>query len=419
MEAIETMPHAIIAEKSILSAMFQKPGTIAKAAAEGITAEAFHIPAHRSILSHLIRCRDSGHLTEEGQIDITVFVQSAHMDGMIDWMGGAAEVYGIFTYATNLSGWPVWCDHLRECKARRIAHSASRAIGEATDSEEAITAASEALEAMRKAVTAKTRAMNAQQASDDFLSKYVASYEAGDIPGDSTGIEEIDAVTGGMRSGELWTIGGKSSSGKSVFMYQVASEFISAGKTVAVFSMELMAHEIVGRLITLAARVRYDAITKPKSVLKHEMDKIRSAVGTMRNSRLWVDASSGQTLDSIATEAERIRDIEGDIALIVVDYVQIVTGQRQRNETKEQEIARVSSGLKQLAKKMECPVLTGCQLNENNQTRDSRAIEQDSDALLLIEEKGILLKKVRNGERGGIINLALDGSAQRFRRFVG
>lgn len=418
METTEALPHAIIAEKSALSAMFQDPSVVAKACAEGITADAFHIPAHREMLAHIIRSRDAGHITDGGEIDIRIFVQSAQMHGILERMGGPSEVYDVFGYATSLSGWSAWCDQLRECKARRIALEASVTISEAADSQEAIQAATEALEAMRKAVSAKTKAMNARQASDDFISKYIASYEAGDIPGQSTGIDEIDAVTGGMRAGELWTIGGKSSSGKSVFMYQVASGIVADHKPVAVFSMELMPHEIMGRLITLAARVPYSAIIMPKSVNKHEMGKIQAAVEVMRNSRIWIDGSSGQTLDSIASEAERIRDIEGALSLIVVDYIQIVTGQRQRNETKEQEIARISSGLKQLAKKMECPVITGSQLNEAGQTRDSRAIEQDSDALLLIEEKGILLKKVRNGERGGIINLALDGSAQRFRRFT-
>lgn len=418
MSEINELPHAVIAEKSVLSAMFRQPGTIAKAAAEGITADAFHIPAHRAILAYLIRCRDAGYLTDDGEVDLAIFTQSAQMECLLERMGGASDVCGVFNYANSLSGWATWCDQLRECKARRIAMAAAKTIGEAADSDEAIQAATDALEAMRKAVTAKTRAMNARQASDDFIAKYVANSEAGDIPGDSTGIEEIDAVTGGMRPGELWTIGGKSSSGKSVFMFQVASEFVTAGKPVAVFSLELMAHEIIGRLITLSARVRHDAITKPKTVNKYEMDKIKAAVATMRDSRIWIDASAGQTLDSIASEAERIRDIEGGLALIVVDYVQIVTGNRQRNETREQEIARVSAGLKQLAKKMECPVITGTQLNEAGQTRESRAIEQDSDALLMIEENGILLKKVRNGERGETINLALDGAAQRFRRFA-
>ena len=370
------------------------------------------------MLEYLIRARDRGHLTEEGEIDMGVLIQSAHMDGTLERMGGPSEIYTVFNRAIGTAGWSAWVEQMRECKARRIAMEAAEVIYGAESGQEAIDAASQALDAMKSAITAKTRAMNARQASDEFIAKYVESSENGEIPGDSTGIPEIDAVTGGMRQGELWTIGGKSSSGKSVLMFQVASEFVSDGKPVAVFSLELMPHEIIGRLITLAAKVKHDAITRPKSVTKHEMVKIQAAVMALRESRLWIDASAGQTLDSIASEAERIRDIEGGLALIVVDYIQIVTGNRQRGESREQEIARVSAGLKQLAKKMQCPVITGTQLNEQGQTRESRAIEQDSDALLLIEENGILLKKVRNGERGETINLALDGAAQRFRYFV-
>jgi replicative DNA helicase len=414
-DELKALPHAVMAEKSILSVMFRDPRNIARASAEGLTAESFYLPAHQELLSRIIMARDAEAFTDDGEIDIGILIQSAHMDGALDRIGGPSEVYSIATYAIGLSGWTAWGDQMRECQARRIALAASKAISEAQDSGEAMQAAQDALDAMRRTVTAKTRAMNAKQAGDDFLRQYIASFDAGDIPGDSTGIEEIDQVTGGMRKGELWTIGGKSSSGKSVLMFQMASGMVMAGKPVAIFSLELMPHEIIGRLVTLAAKVRHDAITKPKTVNKSEMGKIKMAVETLQESKLWIDASASQTLDTIVSEAERIRDIEGDLSLIVVDYIQIVTGNRNKGESREQEIARVSGGLKQLAKRMGCPVITGSQLNEQGQTRESRAVEQDSDALLIIEDGSILLKKVRNGERGSSINLALDGSAQRFR----
>ena len=417
-QEVTTYPHALLAEKSILSAMFRQPSNIARASAEGVDSAAFHIPAHRIILQRLIDARDAGQIEKDGEINLGVFIQAAQMDGDLDRIGGVANVVEIANHALSLHGWSLWGEQVRECKARRIAMAASKAIGEAADSAEAMQAARDAVEAIGKAVTAKTRAMTAKQASDDFITKYIAASQAGEIPGESTSIDEIDQVTGGMRAGELWTIGGKSSSGKSVLMFQVASGFILSGKPVAIFSLELMPHEIIGRLVTLAARVRHDAITRPKTVNKQEMGKIMDAVTALQNSKLWIDASAGQTLDTITAEAERIRDIEGKVGLVVVDYIQIVTGNRNRGESREQEIARVSAGLKQLAKRLECPVITGSQLNEQGQTRESRAIEQDSDTLLLIEEAGILLKKVRNGERGETINLALDGSAQRFRYCV-
>jgi len=412
---IQALPHAITAEKSVLSAMFRNPGNIARAAAEGITSDTFHIPAHREILGQLICSRDSGHLTTDGEIDLTIFVQAAYMDGMLDRMGGASDVYGIFNYAISTAGWSAWCDQIRECKARRIALEAAEVIAGAQDSGEAIEAASNALEAMRKAITAKTRSVNAKAACAEFIAAYVAAFENGDLPGESSGIGEIDAITGGMKPGELWVVGGPSSSGKSVLMYQIESEFLGNGKVVANFSAELMTREIVGRLVTLRARVGYDAITTPKEVTKDEMKKVQRAIQEMEQTRMWIDASAGQSLDSISSEAERIRDIEGSVGLIVVDYIQIIRGIRGKGDSREQEIASISGGLKQLAKKMGCPVITGTQLNDDGKTRESRAIEQDADVLMIIGKDGILMKKVRNGARDVTINLALDGSVQRFR----
>jgi replicative DNA helicase len=396
-DTLDPLPHAIIAEKSTLCAMFHAPSIIARASAEGIDRTAYHIPAHREILAHLARSRDAGNITAGGEIDLSLFVQSAQMAGILDRMGGPSAIAEIFNYVPNAGGWSAWVEMLRECKARRIAVEASESLLTANDSQEAIERATTALEAMKRAVTHRSRALSASQAADDFIRRYIASAEAGEIPGQTSG---------------------KSSSGKSVLMYQVASGFVASGKPVAIFSLELMPHEIVGRMICLSARVRYDAITMPKGASKNEIQRIQNAVMQMKDSRVWIDGSAGQTLDTIAAEAERIRDIEGGLDLIVVDYLQIVTGQRSRGESREQEIARISGGLKQLAKKMECPVITGSQLNESGQTRESRAIEQDSDALLMIEDSGIIMRKVRNGERGIAVRLVLDGSEQRFRRFV-
>jgi len=416
-ETTTPRPHALLAEKSVLSVMFQKPGNIARAASEGITSDAFHIPAHREILAALIRSRDAGHVTSEGEIDLGILVQSAQMNGILDRMGGASDVSSIFGYAVSADGWSAWCDQIRECKARRIALEASEALSGAMDSGEAIEAAQRALDAMRGAITAKTRSVNAKQACQEFIDSYVAAYENGDLPGVSTGVGEIDAITGGMKPGELWVISGPSSSGKSVLMYQVESEFLGNGKVVANFSAELMAREIVGRLVTLRARVGYDAITTPKGVTKSEITKIQTAIKEMEQTRMWIDASAGQSLDSISSEAERIRDIEGDIDLIVVDYIQIIRGVRSKGDSREQEVASISGGLKQLAKKMGCPVITGSQENDDGKTRESRAIEQDADVWIKITSDGILMKKVRNGQREVMINLALDGAAQRFRYF--
>lgn len=417
MDDLKPHPHAPMAEKSLLSAMFKNPSLIARASAEGIDSAAFHVPAHKTILSAIIEARDAGRITSDGEIDLSTFVQQASIDGLLERMGGPSEIATIWSYAIDSGGWSSWCEQVRECKARRIALTAAEALSEACDSEEAIAAATAALEGMRKAITAKSRSLNAKQACEEFIASYVQSYENGDLPGASVGIGEVDAITGGAKPGELWVVSGPSSSGKSVLMYQISSEFIGAGKVVAIFSAELMAREIVGRTVCLRGKVPYDAITTPRDVTKVEMRKVQGAVQELAQTRMWIDASGNQSIDSIASESERIRDMEGKVDLIVVDYVQIVKGNRNKGDSREQEIASISGGLKQLAKKMGCPVVTGSQENDEGKTRESRAIEQDADVWIQIKDGGILMRKVRNGVRDQLLPLALDGSEQRFRHF--
>ena len=411
-------PHAPISEKTLLALMFRNPANIARAAADGITAPAFYLPAHRYVLEYLEKARASGALTQDGEIDLTLLVQAALSDGVLERMGGAADVYGLSTYSWDSTGWDHHVKAMRDAFALRIAQSASESIAGACDAEEALQLVTDTLEAIKQASAPRSRSMNAQESCDSFLRAYLAAAENGDLPGTSSGIGEIDALTGGLRPGELWVVSGPSSSGKSVLMYQIASEFLGLDKRVPIFSAELMVPEIVGRLVTLRARVTYDAITQPRHVAKSEIAKIQAGVTAIRETALHIDASGGQSIASIEAEAERIKDIHGRVDLIVVDYIQIIKGVRNRGDSREQEVASISGGLKQLAKKLNCPVITGSQLNDDGKTRESRAIEQDADVLMVIDKDSVLMKKVRNGQRDVHIPIKLDGAQQRFRHYI-
>ncbi len=312
--------------------------------------------------------------------------------------------------ATNLSG---YLQTLREMRARRMALKAADTLSQANDSGEAIEAAKDALESLQRAVQSTGRAMDGRKATKEFLSRFLADHSAGDIPGHPSGIEGVDATSGGLRPGEFWVVGGKTSAGKSVLMLQIAAEFIAAGKPVAIFSLEMMTHEVVARLVSHVGRVPMDQITQPRNASKYHLERIQATVEALKGKQFWIDATAGQTVDTIAAEAERLRDL-GGIALVVVDYLQLVRGNRARGESREEEIARVSGSLKQLAKELACPVLSATQLNEEGKTRESRAIAHDADALLIIEDDGLRVAKMRNGERGQLLPLKLNGAIQRF-----
>jgi replicative DNA helicase len=408
------MPAVIAAEKAVLSCMMQQPQRfIGRAAAEGIDHACFHLTGQTYTALMDFFATDP----EMIEIEITAFVTHLQLNGMIDRCGGASQICDVAGAAVTLAGWSVWGGQLRECKARRMALLAAQRLGEAESSQEAIDEVKSTLDALTKAVSGRLRAIDSKTAAKDFIERFEADNEFGDLPGSSTGLTELDAASGGMRPGEFWVFCGKPSRGKSVIMLQIAAEFALRGETVAIFTLEMMQHEIMGRLTSVVGNVDYGGITQPKTMIKSDLLRIEPAVAKLIKAPLWIDSSASQNLETIEAEAERIRDISGSLSLVVVDYLQLIRGGRQRGESREEEVARASGGLKQLAKKLNCPVISASQLNEDGKTRESRAIEQDADALLFIVEDGIKVGKLRNGKRDTVLKLFLHGEFQKFKTY--
>lgn len=404
-------PHAVMSEKYELSCMFREPTRfIPRTASDGIDIDAFHLPGHRLIYESL-----KADYQKSGGIDLTVFIQQRNLDGLLDRMGGAHAIADVFNYQADSGGqWTTHAEILREMKAQRMARAASTKLSGTTDSAEAVIELQKTLDAVKAAVAGPRRATTGRQAVDEFSDKLQADHEAGDLPGKSTGIDALDKICGGMKAGEFWVVGGRPSDGKSVMLLQIAAEFIERGEPVAIFSLEMMTHEIIGRLISKMGRVDYGAITQPKNLTKHDLQKIQATAKTIAGANLWIDSSAGQNVETITAEATRIRDSHGSLALVVVDYLQLIRGPRTRDDLREQEVARTSGGLKQLAKALGCPVLSASQLNDDGRVRESRAITHDADSVLIIAEDGIKILKMRNGVRNSTLNLHLDGRFQRF-----
>jgi replicative DNA helicase len=414
MDTVNPFPSAPMAEKAVLSIIFQYPGDFMRQArGEGITAQHFHHHAH---LFEAMRGFHEQHKT----LDLSVFVQHLHSAGMLERVGGPSTVTDIYTYQPHTANWSIHLQQLREALALRTALLASQSLQDASDSGEAIQTAEATLNALRDAVRGQSRAVNAKDAAAQFLERLQASYLAGDIPGAPTGIHELDMVSGGLKPGEFWVIGGKPSRGKTVFMLQIAANLVTEQIPVVIFTLEVTRGEIIGRLVSCIGKIDHGAITLPKNAKKHELECIQTTVKTIATAPLWIDDSPNISLEAIRNESIRIKDLNhGKLGLVVVDYIQLIRQGRGKNENREEEVARVSGGFKQLAKELQCPVISATQLNEQGQSRESRAIEQDADTCLYIVEDGVKIVKMRNGVRNDLLPLELDGKHQKFtKRYI-
>lgn len=412
-EPTNGMPSVLMAEKAVLSAMMRQPQRfIGKAAAEGVDAECFYL--RRPLYEALLEMFRAAPTTTD--FEMVSFVTKLQLSQQLDGCGGPSEIADTHGYTyENFDGWSVWTSQLREAKARRMALSAAHRLAESETSEEAIQQTKDTLEALMKAISSPSRAKSGKECAAEFVAQWKADFESEDsIPGMPTGYTEIDAISGGLRNGSLTIICAKSTRGKTVMLLEIAAHNIEAGKTAAIFTLEMTRAELFGRLVSVIGNVNYEPITQPKKSSKHDRAAMGRGIEELVKSNVWIDDSPSQTMEYIDNECQRIKDITGSLDLIVIDYMQIVKGDRQRGESREQEVARISMAGKQMAKKFGVPVISASQLNANGETRESRSLEQDADTLLFIADDGVKVGKMRNGKRNQVIKLYMHGDRQRF-----
>jgi replicative DNA helicase len=256
-----------------------------------------------------------------------------------------------------------------------------------------------------------------------------------------TGFIDFDNKTGGLRGGDLLIIAGRPSMGKSTLAINMAEhaalkEGIRA--SVAIFSLEMPAEQILTRMLSSVGSVHLGNIRSGK-LSEDDWPRITGATKQLQDAKIFIDDTPALTPTELRARSRRIKREHG-LDLIVVDYLQLMTvpGTKENRAT---EISEISRGLKALAKELSCPVIALSQLNrgveqrENKKPvmsdlRESGAIEQDADMILLIyrdevynketPKKGVAeidLAKHRNGETGDI-RLTFRGQNARFENYA-
>jgi replicative DNA helicase len=265
-----------------------------------------------------------------------------------------------------------------------------------------------------------------------------ALYEQGrEITGLATHYIEFDRMTSGLQESELIIIAARPSMGKTAWAINIAQNAaVKDGKVVAVFSLEMGKESLLRRMLASEALVNSRSI-QTGFLPKSEKGKLLSALERLMGSKLFIDDTPGITLAEMRAKARRLRQQEGRLDLIVIDYLQLMTGStgaaQKKFENRTQEVSSISRGLKALAKEMKVPVIALSQLSRASEQRggdkkpmlsdlrESGSIEQDADVVAFIhresyynkdengdedpESKGkaeIIIAKQRNGPTGSV-----------------
>ncbi len=259
-----------------------------------------------------------------------------------------------------------------------------------------------------------------------------------DVTGVPTGFIDLDRMTAGLQAGDLIVLAARPSMGKTALAINIAEHVaLNEGLPVAVFSMEMGAAQLAVRIVGSIGRIDQGHLRTGK-LTDDEWPRLSEAIEKLRTISLHIDESAGLNSSELRANARRLSRQCGQLGLIVVDYLQLMSGSSGDGENRATELGEISRGLKMLARELKCPVIALSQLNRSveqrpdkrpmmSDLRESGAIEQDADIIMFIyrdeyytkdqcKEPGVaevIIAKQRNGPTG-VVKLAFMNRITKF-----
>ncbi len=252
-----------------------------------------------------------------------------------------------------------------------------------------------------------------------------ASKSDGNVTGVATGFIDLDYKTAGMQPSDLILIAARPSMGKTAFVLNIAQHVaFKLNQTIAIFSLEMSKEQLVNRLFSLESRVDAQHL-RTGNLTDAEWEKLIEGAGVIGKSGLIIDDTPGISVPELRSKCRKYK-LEHDLNLIVIDYLQLMSGSGRGSDSRQQEISDISRSLKALARELNVPVIALSQLSRAveqrpdhrpmlSDLRESGAIEQDADVVMFIyrdeyynkdsEKKGIaeiIIAKQRNGPIGTV-----------------
>jgi replicative DNA helicase len=435
----QALPANIEAERSILGAILLD-NLAYNQAAEHLKPEDFLLDSHRRIYSRMIDLSEASH-----SIDLITLCEELSRKSELETIGGAAYVSGLLDGVPDRPSIENYIKIVRDKSLlRSLIHTATAAIARASEQSDAAEEILNDTEAQIFQLSEKRIGrgfMGVQEIIRESFGSVDAFLQRGSrITGLETHYVDLDEKTSGFQKSDLIIIAARPSMGKTSFAMNIAENVaIEDRKTVAVFSLEMSKEALLQRMLCSVARVDAHKF-RTGSLWQDDMRKITRAIEQLAEAPIFIDDTPGITISEMRAKARRLLQSKGSLDLIVVDYLQLMSGGGKRYENRTQEVSAISRGLKGLAKELAVPVVALSQLSRAPESRgagdhrpqladlrESGSIEQDADVVAFLfrdevykpddpELDGVaelIIRKQRNGPTG-TVKLAFLKSSTRF-----
>jgi replicative DNA helicase len=406
-------------------------------AIEQLRPEDFYVPSHRRIFVSMMGLFERG-----SEINPILIGEELRRDGSLESVGGISFItnltYGLPHFANIAHYAKIIRDKSLLRQLIKVSNKiTSEALEEEDDAQIILDHAEQAIFALADERTRQGFA-HVKPIADGLLEKVQEmAGRSAMLTGLTTGFQELDQMTSGLQPSELIVVAARPSMGKTALCLTLAQNAaINAQAVVGIFSLEMSKESLVMRMLSSEGRV--DAHRFRNGFLnREEWARLAGALGTLAEAKIFIDDTPGITVLEMRAKARRLAAEQKRLDLIIVDYLQLMSGSSRRAESRQQEVSQISRELKGLAKEMNVPLIALSQLSRAPESRtdhrpqladlrESGAIEQDADVVAFIyreeqysrseENAGIaeiLVAKQRNGPTG-IVKLAFLKEFTRF-----
>jgi replicative DNA helicase len=420
------LPHNLEAERSVLGAIMLDNGLINQAI-ELLKADDFYLGSHRSVFQQMLSLSE-----KSTAVDFITLTDELRRAGQLESVGGAAFISSLIDGVPRLANIEYYARIVQErATLRNLIKRSHEIINSCYDQPEDVDTILDAAErAIFDLAQAKVRSgfVPLNEIAKRTLKKIeIASKRKNMVTGIPTGFTRFDELTSGLQPSDLVVVAARPSMGKTAFSLNLATHAaLAASKSVGVFSLEMSGDQLLLRMICSEARIDAHKL-RTGYLTKDEWIRIPRTLGELSQAKMFIDDTAGISLLEMRAKCRRLKAEHG-LDMVVVDYLQLMSGGKARYENRQQEISSISRGLKGLAKELDIPVValsqlsrapeqrTGAHRPQLSDLRESGSIEQDADLVAFIfreelykkddpEKEGlaeVIIGKQRNGPIGSV-----------------
>ena len=399
------MPFSLEAEQSVLGSAFLSKYALQKICDE-LTREDFYLDSHMKIYDVLFEINE-----ESKPVDITIVTEKLEKNKTLASIGNIEYLLEIINSVPSASNIDYYINIVHEKALLRRLINVSETI--ASDSYLENGNVNDILDGAEMKIlnVVKTRKSSEFHKIQDVIYKAQEDLEKlcnqkGEITGLPTGFYEIDKLTSGLHENELIIIAARPAMGKTAFALNIAVNAAkSTNKSIAIFNLEMNAEQLVTRMFSSAAQVDGNKLKNGK-LDNNDWAKLSEGISRLADTNIYIDDTPGVSIGDIRSKCRRLAASKEGLALVVIDYLQLISGSNKYAGNRQQEVSEISRSLKTMALELGVPVIALAQLSRAVEGRDDKrplmsdlresgSIEQDADIVAFLYRDDYYNKEAR------------------------